>query len=47
LKIPVWIPQLIIPVTFTLMTLRFGFRAFEKFAVMFNSDNSSEHGSPS
>ena len=47
LKIPVWIPQIIIPVTFALMTLRFGFRAFEKFAAMFNSNNSSEHGTPS
>ena len=47
LKIPVWIPQLIIPITFALMTLRFGFRAFEKFAMKLNSDNSSEHGSPS
>ena len=47
LKIPIWIPQLIIPVTFALMSLRFGFRAFAKFAMRFNSDNSSEHGSPS
>ena len=47
LKIPVWIPQLIIPICFTLMTLRFGFRALEKLAMTFNSNNSSEHGAPS
>ena len=47
LEIPVWIPQVIIPITFALMTLRFGFRAFAKFAMIFNPDNFSEHGNPS
>jgi TRAP-type C4-dicarboxylate transport system permease small subunit len=44
LEIPVWIPQIIIPITFALMTLRFGFRAFAKFAMIFGSDNNSAHG---
>ena len=44
LEIPVWIPQLIIPVTFALMALRFGFRAFAKFTMIFTTDNNSEHG---
>jgi C4-dicarboxylate transporter DctQ subunit len=47
LEIPVWIPQLIIPITFALMTLRFGFRAFATFAMILNPDNYSEHGNPS
>ena len=47
LEIPVWVPQLFIPVTFALMTLRFGFRALEKFTMMFDSNNSSENGTPS
>jgi C4-dicarboxylate transporter DctQ subunit len=47
LEIPVWIPQVIIPITFALMTLRFGFRAFATFAMIFNPDNYSEHGNPS
>jgi TRAP-type C4-dicarboxylate transport system permease small subunit len=47
LEIPAWIPQVIIPITFALMTLRFGFRAFAKFAMIFGSDNYSEHGNHS
>ena len=47
LEIPVWIPQVIIPITFALMTLRFGFRAFATFAMILNPDNYSEHGNPS
>jgi TRAP-type C4-dicarboxylate transport system permease small subunit len=47
LEIPVWIPQIIIPITFALMTLRFGFRAFAKFVMIFNPENYSQHGNPS
>ena len=47
LEIPVWIPQIIIPITFALMTLRFGFRAFAAFAMNFYTDNNSEHGNHS
>jgi C4-dicarboxylate transporter DctQ subunit len=44
LEIPVWIPQVIIPVTFALMTLRFGFSAFAELTMIFTPDNYSEHG---
>ena len=44
LEIPVWIPQIIIPITFALMTLRFGFRAFATLAIIYNPNNHSEHG---
>ena len=47
LEIPVWIPQVIIPVTFALMTLRFGFSAFAEIAMIFTPDNYSEHGNHS
>jgi TRAP-type C4-dicarboxylate transport system permease small subunit len=47
LEIPVWIPQVIIPVTFALMTLRFGFSAFAEIATIFTPDNYSEHGNHS
>lgn len=47
LEIPVWIPQIIIPITFALMTLRFGFGAFSALATIFNSDNYSENGNHS
>ena len=47
LEIPVWIPQVIIPITFGLMTLRFGFSAFAKLAMIFAPDNYSEHGNHS
>jgi TRAP-type C4-dicarboxylate transport system permease small subunit len=44
LEIPVWILQVIIPVSFALMTLRFGFSAFAAIAMMDKPDNYSEHG---
>ncbi len=44
LEIPVWIPQVIFPVTFALMTLRFGFSALAELAMIFNPDNYSGHG---
>ncbi len=47
LEIPVWIPQVIIPVTFALMTLRFGFSAFAALAMIDNPDNYSENGNHS
>ena len=47
LEIPVWIPQVIIPITFALMALRFGFSAFAKLAMIFTPDNYSEHGNRS
>ncbi len=47
LEIPAWIPQVIIPITFALMTLRYGFRAFAKLTMIFNPDNNREHGNHS
>ncbi|MGD8471659.1 MAG: TRAP transporter small permease [Desulfobacteraceae bacterium] len=47
LQIPVWIPQVIIPITFALMALRFGFRACATFVMSFNPDHSSQNGSRS
>jgi len=47
LEIPAWIPQVIIPITFALMTLRYGFRAFAKLTMVFNPDNNREHGNHS
>jgi len=47
LEIPVWIPQVIIPLTFALMTLRFGFSAFAEIAMILTPDNYSEHGNHS
>ncbi len=47
LEIPLWIPQVIFPVTFALMTLRFGFSAFAELALIFNPDNYTEHGNHS
>jgi TRAP-type C4-dicarboxylate transport system permease small subunit len=44
LEIPLWIPQVIFPVTFALMTLRFGFSALAELTLIFNPDNYSEHG---
>jgi len=32
LNIPVWIPEIILPMTFVLMTFRFGLRAFKNFS---------------
>jgi TRAP-type C4-dicarboxylate transport system permease small subunit len=34
LNIPVWIPEMILPATFVLMTLRFGFRSFKTLSEM-------------
>ena len=44
LEIPVWIPQIIIPVTFALMTLRFTFNTLAVFGLIHQSVNSTEHG---
>jgi C4-dicarboxylate transporter DctQ subunit len=45
LEIPVWIPEVIIPITFALMALRYGFRAFAEFVTIFNPGHSSQNGS--
>jgi TRAP-type C4-dicarboxylate transport system permease small subunit len=47
LEIPVWIPEVIIPITFALMTLRFGFRALAAFVMIFNPGHNSQNGSHS
>ena len=47
LEIPVWIPQIIIPITFALMTLRFGIHAFAAFMMIPYTDNNSKHGNHS
>ena len=47
LQIPLWIPQIIIPVTFALMALRFGLRCWVELAMIFASGNSNKHGMPS
>ena len=47
LQIPVWIPQVIIPVTFALITLRFVFSFFAELANIFNRGNYSEYGNKS
>ncbi len=47
LQIPVWVPQIIIPVTFALMTLRFAFRFLTELAMIFKSGSPVERGSPS
>ena len=47
LQIPVWVPQIIIPVTFAFMTLRFSLRLFADLAMIFTSGNQTKHGSPS
>ncbi|MDJ0986918.1 MAG: TRAP transporter small permease [Desulfobacterales bacterium] len=47
LQIPLWVPQIIIPVTFALMTLRFGLRCWFELALIFASGNPSKHGKPS
>jgi TRAP-type C4-dicarboxylate transport system permease small subunit len=45
LEIPVWIPEVIIPITFALMALRYGFRALAEFVIIFNPGHSSQNGS--
>ena len=47
LQIPLWIPQIIIPITFAMMTLRFGLRCWAEMAAIFASGNPSKHGKPS
>ena len=44
LQIPIWIPQIIIPVTFALMTLRFLLRFFTGLAAHTKSGNNFKHG---
>lgn len=38
LGIPAWIPQIIIPLTFGLMTLRFGLRSLQDFSMLITAD---------
>ena len=47
LQIPAWIPQIIIPVTFTLITLRFVFSFFAVLANIFKPGNYTEYGNKS
>jgi C4-dicarboxylate transporter DctQ subunit len=47
LEIPVWIPEVIIPITFALMALRYGFAAFAAFVMIFNPGHSRQNGSHS
>jgi TRAP-type C4-dicarboxylate transport system permease small subunit len=47
LKTPAWIPQIIIPVTFTLITLRFVFSFFAELANILKPGSYSEHGNKS
>lgn len=47
LQIPLWIPQIILPVTFALMTLRFGLRCWVEMMMIFTSGNPDNHGNPS
>jgi C4-dicarboxylate transporter DctQ subunit len=44
LKIPVWIPQVIIPVTFALMTLRFLISFYTELAIIFRSCHYKQPG---
>jgi TRAP-type C4-dicarboxylate transport system permease small subunit len=47
LEIPVWLPQIIIPVTFALITLRFVCSFLATLADIFKPGNYTEHGTPS
>jgi len=47
LNIPAWIPQIIIPVTFALITLRFVFNFFTVLADIFKPGRYTEHGNKS
>ena len=47
LKIPAWIPQIIIPVTFALITLRFVFSFFGALANIFKPGSYTEYGNTS
>lgn len=44
LQIPIWIPQMIIPITFALMTLRFLINFSAALSVKFTSDNNEPLG---
>ncbi len=46
LQIPIWIPQIIIPITFTLMTLRFLLRFFTELGTFFKPGSQIDHGNP-
>jgi len=47
LNIPAWIPQIIIPVTFALMALRFASSFCAALAMIFKPGRYEEHGNPS
>jgi TRAP-type C4-dicarboxylate transport system permease small subunit len=47
LQIPLWIPQIIIPVAFAMMTLRFFLRFFAELAMIVNSGKNVERGNAS
>lgn len=47
LQIPIWIPQIIIPVAFATMTLRFSLRFCAELAMIVNSGKRIKHGNPS
>mgnify|MGYP000022367886 FL=1 len=47
LQIPLWIPQIIIPVAFAMMTLRFSLRFFAELMMIANSGKHNKHGNPS
>ena len=46
LNIPAWIPQIIIPVTFALMALRFASSCCAELALIFKPGRDEEHGNP-
>ena len=47
LKIPAWVPQIIIPVTFALITLRFIFSFFATLVTIFKPGSYTEYGNES
>ncbi|MGD8991012.1 MAG: TRAP transporter small permease [Desulfobacterales bacterium] len=47
LQIPLWIPQIIIPLAFAMMTLRFGMRFFAELLMIVNPAKHIKHGNPS
>jgi C4-dicarboxylate transporter DctQ subunit len=46
LQIPLWIPQIIIPITFAFMALRFTLRFFAELMLIFRSGKPTKHGKP-
>jgi TRAP-type C4-dicarboxylate transport system permease small subunit len=46
LKIPAWIPQMIIPITFALMTLRFGLSFFTQLSTILKPGDDTKDGNP-